>query len=80
MDVKEKFIYKFDPNERIERWWYNFTIHCNTIATKNDWMWITVANHQLGEIGGRLITTSTHGQYLRWDDESAFTMFVLKWT
>lgn len=41
---------------------------------------MTVINHQLKPMGGRLITTSTQGWYLRWDEEKSHTAFVLKWT
>ena len=57
----------------------NFLLHCNKIAEENCWDTPTVINHELKPLGGRLITTSTQGWYLRWDEESSHTAFVLRW-
>jgi hypothetical protein len=57
-----------------------FWKHCMEVASANDWAPITVANHELKPLGGKLITTSTQGWYLRWDDEANHTFFVLKWS
>jgi hypothetical protein len=58
----------------------NFLTHCQHIAKQNGWATTTVANYQLRPLGGKLITTKTHGWYLRWDAEANHTAFVLKWT
>lgn len=56
-----------------------FFQHCKDIAETNGWMPITVMNTELRPMGGKLIMTKTQGWYLRWDSESAYTAFVLKW-
>jgi len=57
-----------------------FYHHCESIARANDWQTDTVINYELRSLGGRLIKTSTQGWYLRWDNESSHTAFVLRWT
>jgi hypothetical protein len=57
----------------------NFWNHCGSIAGKNAWSQITVANHEL-QPHGKLIQTKTQGWYLRWDDEKYHNMFVLRWS
>ena len=58
----------------------NFSSYCAKIAEKNGWDIKTVINYELKPLGGRLIVTSTQGMYLRWDQESSHTAFVLKWS
>lgn len=58
----------------------NFYKHCRDIAHANDWEVGTVMNYQLRPLGGKLVTTKTQGWYLRWDQESNHTAFVLKWS
>ena len=65
----------FDPG-----YFKKFWIHCIDIAKANGWAPITVANHQLRPLQGKLITTRTQGWYLRWDEEKYHTMFVLRWS
>lgn len=57
----------------------NFHLYCSEIARKNGWGITTVINYELNLLGGRLIETSTQGMYLRWDEESSHTAFVLRW-
>ncbi len=57
-----------------------FWMHCAEIGRANGWAPVTVANYQLGPLGGKLIQTKTQGWYLRWDDEASHTAFVLKWS
>ena len=57
-----------------------FYLACMDAASKNNWETITVANYALEPMGGKLIQTKTQGWYLRWDDESSHTFFVLKWS
>ena len=59
-----------------EKFWHE----CNRVAELNNWLPITVANYELKPLGGKLIQTKTQGWYLRWDTESAHTVFVLKWS
>lgn len=58
----------------------NFFHHTKQIADEGHWMHITVMNHELQPLGGKLIQTKTQGWYLRWDTEAAHTAFVLKWS
>jgi hypothetical protein len=58
----------------------NFFHHCLRIANENGWEGITVMNYELKPLGGKLIQTKTQGWYLRWDTESAHTLFVLRWS
>jgi len=57
----------------------NFWEDCTETARINGWDPITVVNYRLRPLGGRLITTKTQGWYLRWDQESCHTAFVLRW-
>jgi hypothetical protein len=56
-----------------------FIDHCNDIAKENNWNVYTVINYQL-KPHGRLIKTSTQGMYLRWNDATHHTAFVLRWS
>jgi len=79
--VTDKFIVDL-PGMWIAPWpkyFENFWNHCVTIARKNDWKPITVANHELKPLGGKLIQSKTQGWYLRWDNEESHTFFALKW-
>ena len=79
--IKEKFIVTL-PSQWHSPWpkyFDNFWKHCSEIAHKNGWGVSTVANYQLRPLGGKLIQTKTQGWYLRWDEESSHTAFVLKW-
>lgn len=58
----------------------HFFWHCHKIATKNKWIVDTVINYELRPMGGRLVKTKHYGWYLRWDKESDYTAFLLKWT
>ena len=58
-----------------EKFWF----HCIRIARANGWDPMTVANHHLRPLQGKLIATSTQGWYLRWDNEASHTAFVLRW-
>lgn len=78
---QEKFLVDI-PSHWVKPWpmyFENFYHHCQDIAEQNGWMTLTVINHQLKPLGGRLIQTKTQGWYLRWDKESFHTAFVLKW-
>ena len=77
--TEEKFIYNIPKTDHPE-WWIRFYQHCRDIAWDNNWNADTVANYQLKPYGGRKITTRTQGTYLRFDSESGFTMFLLKWS
>jgi len=67
-------------NEPWPEYFQNFYTYCQAKAAHNDWMIDTVANYELKPMGGKLIKTSTQGWYLRWDEESSHTAFVLKWS
>jgi hypothetical protein len=58
----------------------NFYCYCQNVANDNNWNLESVVNRKLKPLGGRLIITSTQGWYLRWNDEKAHTLFVLKWS
>lgn len=58
----------------------NFWEDCRQKGKSGGWSPLQVANYELKPLGGRLITTSTQGWYLRWDDEKYHTHFVLKWS
>lgn len=75
--TEEKFIYHLP--ERLPDWWINFYRHCTRVAWANKWLADTVIKYEMRPYGGRQIVTSTQGSYLRFDSESAFTMFVLRW-
>jgi hypothetical protein len=70
---------RFAITEQEENYFDRFYDYCVAVADENGWAPITVANYQLRPLGGRLIQTNTQGWYLRWDTESAHTMFVLRW-
>jgi len=59
----------------------NFYNYCEDKAYGSSWPPpLAVANYELRPLGGKLIKTSTQGWYLRWDNETSHTMFVLKWS
>ena len=79
--IEEKFIVNL-PKLWADPWpkyFDNFWTHCTRIARENGWATVSVVNYQLRPLGGRLIQTKTQGWYLRWDQESSHTAFVLKW-
>jgi hypothetical protein len=80
--IKEKFIVNVGSlwGNRWPKYFDNFWTDCRNTAQENGWAPITVANYELKPLGGKLIQTKTQGWYLRWDDEEAHTMFVLKWS
>lgn len=81
--MPEKFRVKITKGMWMDRWpdyFDRFYHHCQVIAKENNWEYITVMNHELRPLGGRLIQTKTYGWYLRWDTEAAHTAFVLKWS
>jgi hypothetical protein len=63
-----------------EGYFINFCNHCAKVADDNNWQVDTVMNYELKPLGGKLIKTSTQGWFLRWDNESSHTMFVLRWS
>lgn len=79
--MKTKFIYRLpDPNwSRPPEWWGSFMEYCQITAFINNWLWITVANYELRQFGGRLIMPKANPYYLRFNDESGFTAFLLRW-
>lgn len=86
--TEEKFIYTFEWHRRsksgepqtVPTWWCNFTAHCIEISDINHWTFATVVNYELRPHGGRLISPRAHPDYLRFDCEQQFTMFVLRWS
>jgi hypothetical protein len=56
-------------------WW-----HCDTKARANGQKTVTVANHELQPLGGKLFQTQAGGWYLGWDNEASHTAFILKWS
>lgn len=59
-----------------DRFWRD----CREKAKEGGWDPLQVANYELRPLGGKLITTSTQGWYLRWDKEESHTFFILKWS
>jgi len=70
---------RFDADEW-PSYFSNFCSYCGKIVEKTGWDIKTVINHELKPLGGRLIVTSTQGMYLRWDQKSSHTAFVLRWS
>jgi hypothetical protein len=85
--TEEKFIYSFewhrppdnDEYPEMPVWWCNFVAHCILISDANRLAWARVVNHELVPYGGKLISPRGHPNYLRFDHEQQFTMFVLRW-
>lgn len=89
--TEEKFIYTFEwhrppdndgPLFRLEVpvWWGNFVVHCIEVSNTNRLAWAIVVNNELGPYGGKLISPRAHSDYLRFDCEQQFTMFMLRWS
>ena len=74
-----KFTFDLNPY-RDYPWWENFLSHCIAIAKENHWLQETVIKYQLRPYSARLIEPKTYHPYLRFDRESDFTMFVLRWS
>lgn len=89
--TEEKFTYTFewrrppDSDEplfthKMPVWWNNFVAHCVEVSDANRFAWAIVVNHELGPYGGKFISPRGHPNYLRFDCEQQFTMFVLRWS
>jgi hypothetical protein len=64
-------------------WWDNFEQHCNDIWDKNinqatHWHIHTIMNYELKPYGAKYKHRNTQSS-IRFNDESGYTLFLLRW-
>jgi hypothetical protein len=65
-------------------WWTNFEAHCREIfhadpTMLTNWHLRTIINYELGPYGGKYKHRNTSSS-IRFNDESGYTMFLLRWS
>jgi len=60
-------------------YWENFLHYCNDISQWNNWDLLTVIENEL-KPNGKYINNQLLGDYLCWDNEKYYTLFVLRWS
>ena len=77
----------FANGDNIPSWWENFETHCIEIYDRTMWpdqrKWIldlhSIMNTELKRFGGKYKHRNTRSSF-RFNDESGFTLFLLRWT
>jgi hypothetical protein len=73
----------YDTNLNQPSWWDNFEQHCLDIWDKSmnqadRWHIYTIMNYELKPYGAKYKHRNTQSS-IRFNDESGFTMFLLRW-
>jgi hypothetical protein len=74
----------YTPIANVPIWWDNFETHCNEIyanyqSSGGNWHLHTIMNYELKPYGGKYKHRNTQSS-IRFNNESGFIIFVLRWS